>query len=86
MRYKSPLCRAMFDRARDAGVQPRHDEHMKIFEALQTRDPKAARRAMHDHLDRVIDAMLSATETDAVEKARSEVASKRKELARRLAI
>jgi GntR family transcriptional repressor for pyruvate dehydrogenase complex len=41
---------------------------------------------MHDHLDRVINAMLAATETDAVEKARSEIASKRREMARRLAI
>ena len=86
MRYKSPMCRKMFDRARDAGVQPRHDDHMRIFKALQTRDPKAARKAMHDHLDRVINSMLAATETDAVEKARSEIASKRKEMARRLAI
>jgi hypothetical protein len=30
--------------------------------------------------------MLAATETDAVEKARSEIASKRKEMARRLSI
>ena len=83
MRYKSPMCRKMFDRARDAGVQPRHDDHMTIFRALQARDPKAARKAMHDHLDRVINSILAATETDAVEKARSEVASK---MARRLAI
>ena len=54
--------------------------------ALQMRDPKAARKAMHDHLDRVINSILAATETDAVEKARSEVASKRKEIARRSAI
>lgn len=86
MRYKSPMCRKMFDRAREAGVQPRHDDHMNIFRALQDRDPKAARKAMHDHLDRVINAMLAATETDAVEKARSEIASKRKEMARRLSI
>jgi GntR family transcriptional repressor for pyruvate dehydrogenase complex len=59
---------------------------MRIFRALQSRDPKAARKAMHDHLDRVINQMLAATETDAVEKARSEIASKRKEMARRLAI
>lgn len=86
MRYKTPMCRKMFDRARAAGVQPRHDDHMEIFKALQARDPKAARKAMHDHLDRVINAVLTATETDAVERARSEVASKRKEMARRSAI
>lgn len=86
MRYKSPMCREMFDRARDAGVQPRHDDHLAIFSALQARDPKAARKAMHNHLDRVIDSILDATETDAVERARLEAASKRKEVARRSAI
>ncbi len=86
MRYESPMCREMFDRARNAGVQPRHDDHLTIFNALKSRDPKAARRAMHSHLDRVIDSILAATETDAVEKARSEAASKRMEVARRSAI
>jgi GntR family transcriptional regulator, hexuronate regulon transcriptional repressor len=86
MRYKSALCRKMFDRARDAGVQPRHDDHMAIFRALQARDPKAARKAMHNHLDRVINSILAATETDALERARSEAASKRQEVARRSAI
>ena len=86
MRYKSPMCREMFTRARDAGVQPRHDDHLAIFNALQARDPKAARKAMHRHLDRVIDSILAATETEAVERVRSAAASKRKEVARRSAI
>jgi len=86
MRYKSPMCREMFTRARDAGVQPRHDDHLAIFNALQARDPKAARKAMHHHLDRVIDSILAATETEAVERVRSAAASKRKEVARRSAI
>jgi len=86
MRYESPMCREMFDRARNAGVQPRHDDHLSIFTALQARDPKAARKAMHNHLDRVIDSILAATETDEVERVRSAAASKRKEVARRSAI
>lgn len=86
MRYRSPMCRKMFDRAREAGVEPIHDDHMAIFRALQAHDPKAARQAMHQHLDRVIEAILAATEMDAVERARSEVANKRQEMARRLAI
>jgi GntR family transcriptional repressor for pyruvate dehydrogenase complex len=86
MRYKSPMCMKMFDRARDAGVQPRFDDHSKIFKALKARDPQAARAAMRSHLDRVINAMLSATETDALERARSEFAAKREELAKRRSI
>jgi GntR family transcriptional repressor for pyruvate dehydrogenase complex len=86
MRYKSPMCMKMFDRARDAGVQPRYDDHSQILKALRARDPQAARAAMRSHLDRVINAMLSATETDALERARSEVAARREELARRRSI
>jgi GntR family hexuronate regulon transcriptional repressor len=86
MRYKSPMCMKMFDRARDAGVQPRYDDHSQILKALKARDPQAARAAMRSHLDRVINAMLNATETDAIERARSEFAAKREELARRRSI
>ena len=83
MRYKSPMCMKMFDRARAAGVQPRFDDHSQILNALKARDPQAARAAMRSHLDRVINSMLSATETDALERARSEFAAKREELAKR---
>jgi GntR family transcriptional repressor for pyruvate dehydrogenase complex len=86
MRYKSPMCMKMFDRARDAGVQPRFDDHSKILNALKARDPQAARAAMRNHLDRVINAMLVATETDALERARSEFAAKREEMAKRRSI
>jgi GntR family transcriptional regulator, hexuronate regulon transcriptional repressor len=86
MRYKSPMCMKMFDRARDAGVQPRYDDHHRILSALKSRDPQSARAAMRGHLDRVINAMLSATETDALERARSEFAAKREEMAKRRSI
>ena len=86
MRYQTPLCRKMFDRAREAGIQPRVDDHMDILVALRAPDPKAARKAMHNHLDRVIQSIFSATETEAVQRARSEVASKREQMARRSAI
>jgi GntR family transcriptional repressor for pyruvate dehydrogenase complex len=86
MRYKSPMCMKMFDRAREAGVQPRYDDHSLILKALKARDPQAARAAMRNHLDRVMNAMLSATETDALERARSEVAAKREEMVRRRSV
>jgi DNA-binding FadR family transcriptional regulator len=85
-RYNSPLCAHMLERARSAGVQPRIDEHQVIFEALRRRDPVTARAAMRDHLKRVIDGLLLATENDTLDRARAEVEAKRVELARRVAV
>ena len=83
LRYKSPLCRAMLERAREVGVRPLIDDHQEILSALRARDPKTARNAMREHLGRVIDNLLTATEIDALQQARSEVAARRTELARR---
>ena len=41
---------------------------------------------MRDHLARVIDGLLRATEIDTMERARAEVETKRFELARRVAV
>ncbi len=86
LREKAPLCANMLERARHVGVQPMIDEHRCVLEALKARDPQAARRAMRDHLNRVIQNLLIATEMDAVEVARSAVEAKRNELARRSAL
>jgi GntR family hexuronate regulon transcriptional repressor len=86
IRYKSPLCRHMLDRARSVGVQPRIGEHRRILAALKKRDPKAARAAMRDHLGRVIDGLLVATESEAVDNARKKVDSQRNEYSRRLSV
>ena len=86
IRYKSPLCRAMLERARSVGVQPRISEHRRILAALRKRDPQAARTAMRDHLERVIDGLLVATESEAVDSARKKAVSKRNEYSRRLSI
>jgi len=76
----------MLERARRAGLRPRVGEHRRIFAALRQRNPKAARRAMRDHLRRVIDAILAATETDAADRARKKAVSKRNEYTRRLSV
>jgi GntR family transcriptional repressor for pyruvate dehydrogenase complex len=86
IRYKSPLCVYMLERARRVGVQPMIGEHRRILAALRKHDPKAARKAMRDHLAQVIDALLAATETDAIEGARTKAVKKRHEYTRRLAI
>jgi GntR family transcriptional regulator, hexuronate regulon transcriptional repressor len=86
IRYKSPLCRHMLERARSVGVQPRISEHRRILAALKKHDPKAARAAMRDHLGRVIDGLLVATESEAVDSARKKAVSKRHEYTRRLSV
>jgi GntR family transcriptional repressor for pyruvate dehydrogenase complex len=86
IRYKSPLCVYMLERARRVGVQPMIGEHRRILAALRKHDPKAARKAMRDHLAQVIDALLAATETDAIEGARTKAVKKRHEYTRRLAV
>jgi GntR family transcriptional repressor for pyruvate dehydrogenase complex len=86
LRYKSPLCVAMLRRARQVGNKPLIDDHRAIIDSLKSRDPKAARTAMHEHLGRVVENLLVSTELDAMERARSESAARREEIARRLSI
>ena len=86
MRYRSPLCRSMLDRARDAGVQPRFDEHERILDALRKHDSGAARKAMREHLENVISGLLKATETETLEKARTEVEAARRSVNRRISV
>jgi len=77
-RARSPLIRRMSLKALAAGVKPTISEHREILDALSRRDPAAARAAMHDHLSRVIDSLLEATEVEEVEQARARVAEKRR--------
>ncbi len=83
LRYTSPLCLEMLARARSAGSQPRIDEHRRILQALRARDSASARQLMRDHLSRVIDGLLAATEHEAVEAARRESAELRERYAKR---
>ena len=46
LREQSPLCRHMFDQARRGGINPRPEEHRRVFEALVRRDAEQARSAM----------------------------------------
>ncbi|MGO9992613.1 MAG: FadR/GntR family transcriptional regulator [Steroidobacteraceae bacterium] len=86
MRHKSPLCVYMLERARRVGVQPRVSEHRRILVALRKHDPKAARNAMRDHLARVIEDLLAATEPDAFNGTSPRSVKKRNDYIRRLAI
>ncbi len=62
VRERSPLCIHMFAQAHRQGVHPRADEHRRIAQSIAATDPAAARTAMHDHLDRVREDLLAATE------------------------
>jgi GntR family hexuronate regulon transcriptional repressor len=86
MRHKSPLCVYMLERARRVGVQPRVSEHRRILVALRKRDSRAARNAMRDHLARVIEDLLRATEPDAFDGGTAGSTKKRNDYIRRLAI
>lgn len=86
IRYRSPLCAAMLTRARQVGVRPLIEDHREILDALIQRDPAAARQVMRAHLGRVIDGLLIATEIDALDRARSDVEARRRDIARRSAV
>lgn len=64
IRDHSPLCIEILRRSRSAGVTPVIEEHRAIYKAIAARDPHAARKAMHDHLGRVIDNLLRVTEAE----------------------
>jgi len=83
LRYKSPLCMQLLERARDVRRRPLNDEHQDIIESLRTRDPKAARAAMQAHLGGLIENLLLTAELQEMEQTRARLAAKREEIERR---
>lgn len=73
LKLNSPLNERIFQRVRSKGYRPRIEEHQAIVTALRQRDPQAARTAMRDHLGRLIDELLDATEIETLEEARERV-------------
>lgn len=53
------------------------DEHTKIYEALRSKDAVAARGAMHEHFNRLINALFDAMEARALEEVRRKSSEKR---------
>lgn len=80
VREKSPLCQHLFAQARREGVNPRPDEHRAVLDALRRRDADGARQAMRQHLARVSEDLLAATELELIEKARGEIEARRRRL------
>lgn len=82
LRWTSPECKLLLEKARTANVRPVVDEHNAIVNALRARDPAAARAAMRVHLEAVLQHLLFAVEEDAVAAARSSVAVTRERFQR----
>lgn len=80
-RTRSPQSLSLSNKVRASGIKPRIDEHTAILKALRQRDPDAARAAMREHLTRVIEALLKATEVEELERARQQIAEQRKRYA-----
>lgn len=77
IRNRSPQCQRTFEKTRAKGFQPVVDEHRRIVEALKARNPDAARQAMRDHLSRVLNYLLDATEVEAIEEAKRQMQAQR---------
>lgn len=50
LRNQSTLSTAFLERIREEGVHPAIDDHEKIVDALEKRDPNAAKKAMQKHI------------------------------------
>jgi len=77
LRNSSPVSARILEKVRQSGSRPRIEEHQTILEALENRNPEAAREAMRAHLTQVIQQLLNATEAEAIEEARRKVAFNR---------
>ncbi len=77
IRNRSPQCVRFFEKSRNKGNSPVIEEHRAIVDALASRDPAAARAAMRDHLARVLNTLLDATEIEVIEEVRARVAAQR---------
>lgn len=80
-RQRSPQHRFMDAKVRSLGIKPRVDEHLAILNALERREPEAARAAMRTHLTQVLEATFQATETEQLEEARAQISEQRKRYA-----
>lgn len=86
LRRQYSECARALKRVRLAAPDAFAEDHIRIVAALRARDPKEARRAIHDHLNRTVESLLALAERDALERTRREMADRRDELLRRTAI
>ena len=58
LRNESEISQRFHQRVREEGIKPVIEDHRRIIQAMENRDPAGARRAMAAHLQRVIDNLL----------------------------
>ena len=78
MREELPDVKATYAAVCIHDAASRTAEHEAIFFALRDRDPAGARHAMREHFQRLIEAMLDATERMALEEVQEKVSQSRK--------
>jgi|SRR5690606_6333454 Transcriptional regulators len=79
IRENSAEIRRAYDGVCKIGAEHRLEEHRAIFEAIKNRDSNAARKAMHLHFTRIIDALLKVTEAEALEATRIQLNKSREQ-------
>lgn len=77
MREEIPEVKATYEAVCVHDAESRTAEHEAIFFALRDRDSAAARAAMREHFQRLIEAMLDATERMALEEVQEKVLKSR---------
>lgn len=78
MREEIPEVKATYEAVCVHDADTRTEEHRAIFEALEARDPVSARKAMREHFHRLLEAMLDATEKQALAELRQRASQSRK--------
>ena len=77
MREELPEVKAAYESVCIHDTQSRIDEHRAVLDALKAGDPVAARSAMREHFERLMAALLEATEKQALEKLQQQASESR---------
>ena len=77
MRNELAPVKEVYDSVCSTDFGARGKEHSEILDALQARDPAAARSAMRKHFTRLLKSMLDVTEEQALEEARKRATESR---------
>jgi len=77
MREDIPDVKATYESVCVHDADTRTEEHRAVFDALKNRDAVAARAAMREHFHRLLQAMLDATERQALEELRKRASESR---------
>lgn len=67
LRRSRPQIIAAYEDVCSQGIEQRIEEHTEIYDAIAARDSASARKAMHNHFNRLINALFDASEAKALE-------------------